>query len=98
MSEVTGGSGTPTDGMPWWARAATIFGVPTVFAGFLIWQIAGSHTTDVQTTKQLIEAHVQAAEQRDRNHEQHEQSLQKILRAICINGAESADDRVTCLQ
>lgn len=84
--------------MPWYVRAIAVFGVPSVIAMFLVYQMAGTHFTDVEATKSILTAHVEATNEIQKKNQEHQKELEKILRAICVNGALERDQRLGCLE
>lgn len=94
-----------TNGMPWWVKAVTLFGVPSTIALFLVYVlvnvIAGEvrkTSDDVGDTNALIKAHIEASDRIERMHQENEQSMHRILRAICVNGAANQQERAGCIQ
>jgi hypothetical protein len=84
--------------MPWWVRAITFFGVPSAIAIGLVFQLSTAITHNSQSTLDVLQAHAIEAQQRDRDHHEHERALEKILRAICVQGADTFEARRDCVQ
>lgn len=94
-----------SNGMPWWVRAITFFGVPSALAMYLTWVLASAVVSEVQDTNNalrdtnsLMKVHIESTSRMELNHQDHERALERILRAICVNGATDANERRECLQ
>ena len=80
-------------GMPWWVKAVSIFGTTAAIAMYLVYSLPAAAETNA-----LVKAHIESANRMELNHQEHERALERILRAICVNGAENYPSRQTCLQ
>lgn len=78
--------------MPWWFRAAYVFGVPTIAAGFLIWVLTmrvDNNLTDIKTGQALQQQQISAfIAQQGR--------MESLLQQICANSAPTYQDRSAC--
>ena len=90
-----------SNGSPWWVRAIYQIGVPSAIALYLVWTITATlntHVRDLQDTNSLLKIHIETTQVIERTHQESERSMQRILRAICVNGARTAPDRAGCLE
>lgn len=78
--------------MPWWFRAAYVFGVPTIAAGFLIWVLTmrvDNNLSDIKAS-QLVEQQQMSAFILQQGR------MEGLLQQICANSAPSYQDRSAC--
>lgn len=77
---------------PWWFRAAYVFGVPTIAAGFLIWVLSArvdGNLADIKAS-QLIQQQQMSIFMGQQTRMEH------LLQQICANSAPSYQDRSAC--
>lgn len=91
------------DGMPWWVKAITFFGVPSAIALYLVYILATTiASATVLNTNTLIRVAQQSTElintiERERQEDRYNNiMIQQILQAMCYNAAASSDERANC--
>lgn len=80
--------------LPWWVKAIGVVGVPSAIAIYLVWTIASGLVpamAEMQKTLNAVAAdHIVSKSQND--------NILRVLRASCVNQAQTNDARERCLQ
>jgi hypothetical protein len=91
--------------MPWWIKAITFFGVPSTIALYLVYLLASTIASSVQTNAIALIEHNSTAvilsnEIRTTQIESKitNERMMRVLRTICINGAANQGERTRCLE
>lgn len=85
--------------LPWWVKAVSFLGFPTVMAAYLIWVLVGNIDARVNDMHELMRSHqVDTTYLLKQNEEQVVQNrvLFRLLQQICVNTSKTAEDRATC--
>lgn len=85
---------------PWWARFATIFGVPALLALYFSWALVSGQSLKLEAIERKIDAQAQLSnihlstflEMRDSSRRQ-----EQLLRILCVSTAKTETVRDTCL-
>lgn len=89
---------------PWWVKFATLFGVPALIAVYLVWSLASDQGAVLRRIEQMLYA--QQAQVTEVANVAKETSvvtaaasvrMQQILTQICVNSAETVQERNACL-
>ena len=86
----TNGNG---NGSPWWVKAARELGVPSLIAiGLVYWmtQVQAPQLSAIEPMHGMLTAHVDASGKMNAE-------ILFYLRSICVNFAETAEERTRCV-
>lgn len=96
----TGASSINKPEGPWWARFATIFGVPALLALYFAWALVTGQQAAIASIETKLDAHTQLSnmhlstfiEMRDSS-----RRTEQLLRILCVSTAKTDVVRDTCL-
>ncbi len=101
MRDAVNGLSGSADSVPWWVKAAFYFGAPTVFAGYLIYSLVNSIVPSMLAMQNTMSGLVVAVGAISQDHvaakAQNDQVL-RVLRASCVNAAQTSADRERCFE
>ena len=91
------------DGMPWWVKAITFFGVPSAIALWLVYLLGTTIANATLTNSTALIEHHQATSSLvnviNTEHQEHKLDsviIQQLLQAMCVNAAADSDERGNC--
>jgi hypothetical protein len=93
----------PAEG-PWWIKFATFFGVPALLAVYLVWSLASGQGAVLQNIERMLYAQQEkvnevanVAKETSNITAAATARMQQILVQICVNSAETVQERNACL-
>lgn len=89
------GNGNGLGGLPPWARAAAIVGIPGTIAMFLVW-MGASEVPRISARVEQNQTSINTLIELNRQQERRTEELVRLLQRLCSNTARSADDRQRC--
>lgn len=89
------GNGNGLGGLPPWARAAAIVGIPGTIAMFLVW-MGASEVPRISARVEQNQATLVTMIEVQREQERRTEEIVRILQRLCSNTARTADDRQRC--
>lgn len=97
MPEPRGGEGNGFHGLPTWVRSIALVGVPSAIALYLVYVLASFATVGLADLNRQMDAHADAMIRHDADAKGQLEALTRVLLRICINTAQSPEDRQRCL-
>lgn len=102
-------TGNGVSGLPQWARVVALVGIPGTIALYLVYSLASFATTGVAQLHQQMEVHAAVMLQHDAQSAKSvetlrqetfrtTEALQRVLMGICLNTAETNEDRQRCVR
>jgi hypothetical protein len=92
----TGTGGAVLAGTPWWVRAISLVGVPSVIAVGLVYQMATGMERDIRAVRQDHEQLTQNIERHQATTTRLLEQLVALAAATCRNTAQNETERVIC--
>jgi hypothetical protein len=89
------GNGTGLAGLPAWARAAAIVGIPGTIAMFLVW-MGASEVPKISSRVEANQAALTAVIETQRQQDRRTEDIVRLLQRLCSNTARTPDDRTRC--
>lgn len=89
------GNGNGLGGLPPWARAAAIVGIPGTIAMFLVW-MGASEVPKISSRVEQNQAALLTVIEIQRQQDRRTEDLVRLLQRLCSNTARTADDRTRC--
>lgn len=92
------------DGMPWWVKAITFFGVPSAIAMYLVYILANNISGSIHSISNTLLEHnsmtaalVRQIEEEHSTYRLDSSTVRRILLANCVNSATSEMERNRCV-